>query len=132
MNDLDNIKSIAASLYKRNSIYDIEDLIQVGYIGLINAQKKNLDINETIKLEIEKFIALFAKEKNKKINLNRIIDRHKEYMPTEIKKATEIEKKVLQMKIDGFSRKEICKEYNLTKKEYYSVFMSVLGKLLNE
>lgn len=131
-NELDNVQSIATSLYKKNSIYDIEDLVQVGYIGLMKAQKNNFDINQSIKLEIEKFINLFSKEKNKKINFNHIIDKHKEYEPKEIKGATEIEKKILKMKIDGFSRKEICQENNLTKKEYYGIFMSVLGKLMNE
>ena len=94
MNDeLDNIQSIATSLYKKNSIYDIEDLVQVGYIGLMKAQKNNLDIDNSIKIEIEKFINLFSKEKNKKTNFNHIIDRHKEYEPIEIKNSTSIEKK---------------------------------------
>ena len=51
----DLIVEIAKPLYTKNSIYDLEDLIQVGYIGVIKALQ---NFDEEKDSDIQKFMIL--------------------------------------------------------------------------
>lgn len=141
----DLIQKIAKSFYVPNSIYDLEDLIQVGYIGVIKglrSYKSNEDlpmedfISINIKNEINRFISRFKLElntKKKDIDLDKLISKYvKELDILDMRKLTDLEKSIIVLKCDGYTRKEICDIKYLTKNEYYSVFLSAIGKIVNE
>ena len=139
----DLITEIAKTLYTKNSIYDLEDLIQVGYIGVIKAlqnfdENKDNDINKfisiNIKNEINRFISIFKtklKVENN-IDLDKLISKQvKEFNAINLNKLTTLEKSIIILKCEGYTRKEICDLKSLTKNEYYSIFLSAIGKIVN-
>ena len=140
----DLIVEIAKPLYAKNSIYDLEDLIQVGYIGVIKAlqnfdEEKDSDIQKfmilSIKNEINRFISRFKDEFKKKrsnVDLDKLISKQiKEFNALNLQKLTTLEKSIIALKCEGYTRKEICDLKSLTKNEYYSIFLSAIGKIVN-
>jgi len=140
----DLILEIAKPLHSKNSIYDLEDLVQVGYIGVIKAlqnfdKELDTDLNKfmrlSIKNEINRFISRFKEEfkhKQKNIDLDKLISKHvKEFNTLNLQKLTSLEQSIIVLKCEGYTRKEICDLKSLTKNEYYSIFLSAIGKIVN-
>lgn len=138
------IEQIAKSFYIKNSIYDLEDLIQVGYIGVIKAiksynTKKDLTIEDfisiNIKNEINRFISRFKPElnfKKKNVDLDKLISQYVQELDIlDLRKLTDLERSIIVLKCEGYTRKEICDIKLLTKNEYYNVFLSAIGKIVN-
>lgn len=136
------IEEVAKSLYKQNSLYDLEDLVQIGYIAVIRALNsfdetrgpKEPYIFSFIKNEINRFVSKLKLEiqNRKRIDLTKIKDFvDQEQNLINLEKLTEIEKTLIFLKCEGLTRKEICLATHLTKEEYYDIFFCAVGKILN-
>jgi RNA polymerase sigma factor (sigma-70 family) len=137
----------AAKLYNAVSSYELEDLIQVGYIATIKAAR-NYDsekgeikpyVFSCVKNHLIRFLKKesfwnskvtlgfsdFYDKRNKKEvteDLKDTIENHSQNLPT-------IERRIISLKSDGYTRREICDILLLSKKEYYGLFFSAVNKI---
>jgi RNA polymerase sigma factor (sigma-70 family) len=117
---VDLIRSIAYNLYKKNSVYSLEDLIQIGSMSIIKTYKKfdptrsnsmSTLIFISAKREMLQFMmkngsSKYASKKLKQISSKR--DNFWEYLPS----LTNEELEIISMAAEGFSQKEIAKNLN--------------------
>ena len=57
------------------------------------------------------------------------IDEFKQILTSCAKRLLPMESFILEMKSQGFNRKEICETLTISKKEYYNLFYSGVGKI---
>ena len=135
-----------AKLYNNKATYDIEDLIQIGFVGVIKAIRNYDSAKGDIKTYVfscvkNHLIRFLRKERfwQSKVKLgfsDFYDDRQKGDVTSTVKKILEgtrnllpLERKIMSLKCEGYTRKEICGILDLFNKEYYSLFFSAIGKL---
>ena len=135
----------AASYYGEKSSYDIEDLIQIGFVGLMTAVKNHDSdrgplrnyVNHCVRNHIRRFLSkqrgwdAIAKIPHADGVCNPEQETEKiERLLKEIShRLLPIESKIISLKSEGYTRKEVCSLLTLTKKEYYDLFFSAIGKI---
>jgi len=135
----------AASYYGEKPSYDIEDLIQIGFVGLMTAVKNHDPArgpmrnyaNHCVRNHIRRFL---SKQKGwdaiaKIPYADKVCDPEQETEKIErlLKELSSrllpIESRIISLKSEGYTRKEVCSLLTLTKKEYYDLFFSAIGKI---
>lgn len=137
----------ATKLYDKASTHEIEDLIQVGFLGVLKAVR-NFDSNKgnmkayAFSCVKNHLIRYLRKERfwrsHVKLGFSDFYDDYnsddttssiKQVIKGLQKGLLPLEKKIISLKCDGYTRKEICSTLNLYNKDYYSLFFSAIGKM---
>lgn len=134
-------------LYNEDSNYELEDLIQIGFVGVLKAVR-NFDSEKGSMRAyafscVKNHLLRFLKKEsfwqdNVKLGFSDFCDDyHSENTARSIKRAAKsllkgllpAEQKIISLKCEGYTRKEICQTLGLYNKEYYSLFFSAVGKI---
>ena len=141
----DVVLSQSASYYNNESSYEIEDLFQLGFVGLItainnyNPERGPLRkyIKYCVRNQIKRFLCKqkgwdsIAKIPNADLACNPEHEAEKiEKIINDLKhKLLPIEGNILSLKAEGYTKREICQLLALNGKEYYDLFFSAIGKI---
>ena len=145
----DNIDIIIYLITEFNNTtdtYDFEDLLQVGFLGMLKAINKfdesKGELRDYIFCSVRNSLIKFLRKElqwkeNIKLEPNISPDWNDSYeifefeniLKAYINKLIPLESKILEMRFKGFTRKQICEETALTKNEYYTFLYSAIGKI---
>lgn len=145
----DNIDIIIYLITEFNNTtdtYDFEDLLQVGFLGMLKAINKfdesRGELRDYIFCSVRNSLIKFLKKElqwkeNIKLEPNISPDWNDNYEAIEFdnilkaysKKLIPLESKILELRFSGMTRKQICEETALTKNEYYTFLYSAIGKI---
>jgi len=144
--NLDIIIYLVTEFNNTTDTYDFEDLLQVGFVGMLKAIN-NFDPNKgalrdyifcSVRNSLIKFLKKELQWKqNVKLEPNISPDYSDNYEIIEFENMLKscannlipLEKKILELRLSGMTRKQICEETALTKNEYYSFLYSAIGKI---
>lgn len=144
--NLDIIIYLVTEFNNTTDTYDFEDLLQVGFVGMLKAIN-NFDPNKgvlrdyifcSVRNSLIKFLKKELQWKqNVKLEPNISPDYSDNYEIMELENILKscsnslipLEKKILELRLSGMTRKQICEETALTKNEYYSFLYSAIGKI---
>lgn len=144
--NLDIIIYLVTEFNNTTDTHDFEDLLQVGFVGMLKAIN-NFDPNKgvlrdyifcSVRNSLIKFLKKELQWKqNVKLEPNISPDYSDNYEIMELENILKsyanslipLEKKILELRLSGMTRKQICEETALTKNEYYSFLYSAIGKI---
>jgi len=144
--NFDIIIYLVTKFNNNTETYDFEDLLQVAFLGSLKAIKNfNPEVGplrnyifSSVRNHLLKFLNK-EKQWQEAVRLEpnispNCIDSHdmlefRNILSVYEDKLLPVEKNILELKLDSFSRKEICESLFLTKNEYYSFLYSALGKI---
>ncbi len=145
----DNIDIIIYLITEFNNTtdtYDFEDLLQVGFLGMLKAINKfdenKGELRDYIFCSVRNSLIKFLKKElqwkeNVKLEPNISPDWNDNYETIEFDnilkaysgKLIPLESKILELRFRGMTRRQICEETALTKNEYYTFLYSAIGKI---
>ena len=145
----DNIDIIIYLITEFNNTthtYDFEDLLQVGFLGMLKAINKfdesKGELRDYIFCSVRNSLIKFLKKElqwkeNVKLEPNISPDWNDNYEAIEFDnilkaysdKLIPLESKILELRFKGMTRRQICEETALTKNEYYTFLYSAIGKI---
>ena len=145
----DNIDIIIYLITEFNNTtdtYDFEDLLQVGFLGMLKAINKfdenKGELRDYIFCSVRNSLIKFLKKElqwkeNVKLEPNISPDWNDNYETIEFDnilkaysgKLIPLESKILELRFKGMTRRQICEETALTKNEYYTFLYSAIGKI---
>ena len=145
----DNIDIIIYLITEFNNTtdtYDFEDLLQVGFLGMLKAINKfdenKGELRDYIFFSVRNSLIKFLKKElqwkeNVKLEPNISPDWNDNYETIEFDnilkaysgKLIPLESKILELRFRGMTRRQICEETALTKNEYYTFLYSAIGKI---
>ena len=144
--NLDIIIYLVTEFNNTTDTHDFEDLLQVSFLGMLKAIN-NFDsdkgvLRDYIFCSVRNSLIKFLKKElqwkeNVKLEPNISPDWSDNCEKTEFeniiksysKKLIPLESKILELRLKGFTRKQICSETALTKNEYYTFLYSAIGKI---
>tara|TARA_Y100001936_G_scaffold20231_1_gene17268 strand:- start:9688 stop:10170 length:483 start_codon:yes stop_codon:yes gene_type:complete len=126
--------------------FEFEDLLQVAFVGYFKAVS-SFDSNigplrpyifSCVKNNLNRFLRKELRWQNNNVTNSTVtvsyddksyVNDFKNVLASCASRLLPAESFILDMKSQGFSRKEICDMLTLTKKEYYNLFYSGVGKI---
>ena len=144
--NLDIIIYLIAEFNNTTDTYDFEDLLQVGFLGMLKAinnfDENKGNLRDYIFCSVRNSLIKFLKKElqwkeNVKLEPNISPDWNDNYETIEFDnilkaysdKLIPLESKILELKFRGMTRRQICEETALTKNEYYTFLYSAIGKI---
>ena len=126
--------------------FEFEDLLQVAFVGYfkaISSFDENIGslkpyVFSCVKNHLNRFLRKELRWQNNNITNSSITISHNDKSHVEDfknilagckKRMLPLESFILDMKSQGFTRKEICSTLSISKKEYYHLFYSGVGKI---
>ena len=144
--NFDIIISLVVQFGGHAKSFEFEDLLQVAFVGYFNAIS-SFDENigplrpyvfSSVKNHLNRFLKKELRWQNNNITNSSInisyddksyVEDFKNVLAGCSKKMLPLEVFILDMKSQGFTRKEICQTLSISKKEYYNLFYSGVGKI---
>ncbi len=144
--NLDIIIYLIAEFNNTTDTHDFEDLLQVGFLGMLKAinnfDEDKGNLRDYIFCSVRNSLIKFLKKElqwkeNIKLEPNISPDWNDNYdimefdniLKSYANKLIPLERKILELRFSGMTRKQICEETALTKNEYYSFLYSAIGKI---
>ena len=144
--NFDIIISLVVQFGGHAKSFEFEDLLQVAFVCYFNAIT-SFDENigplrpyvfSSVKNHLNRFLRKELRWQNNNVTNSTVsishedksyVDEFKQILASCSKRLLPIESFILEMKSQGFNRKEICDTLTLSKKEYYNLFYSGVGKI---
>ena len=144
--NIDIIIYLITEFNNNTDTYDFEDLLQVGFLGMLKAinnfDKSKGELRDYIFCSVRNALIKFLKKElqwkeNIKLEPNISPDWNDNYETMEFEnilkaysdKLIPLESKILEYRFSGMTRKQICEKTALTKNEYYTFLYSAIGKI---
>jgi RNA polymerase sigma factor (sigma-70 family) len=126
-------KSIAKSFYKKNPVYSLQDLEQVGCMTIVKVMKKYNSEKSKISTFLTKCIRNDIIKFMKSQKLGRDISKAAKRVDVEyelndldcIKNFNSTEEEVLRMKLSGFTMKDISKKLKISLKKTRQIMREI-------
>lgn len=144
--NFDIIISLVVQFGGHAKSFEFEDLLQVAFVGYFKAVStfdRSIGtfrpyVFSCVKNHLNRFLAKELRWQNNNITNSTVtvsyndksyINDFKNILLSCSKKLIPVESFILDMKSQGFTRKEICLTLSISKKEYYNLFYSGVGKI---
>ena len=144
--NFDIIISLVVQFGGHAKSFEFEDLLQVAFVGYFKAVSSfNADIGplrpyvfSCVKNHLNRFLRKELRWQNNNVTNSAVtisyddksyVNDFKNVLASCANRLLPIESFILDMKSQGFNRKEICDTLTLSKKEYYNLFYSGVGKI---